>query len=69
MKVAKYDLQGKFLEMYNSISEAARSIDSTNCSSISACCRGRLKTAGGYMWRYVENDKFSLFIEALDIDD
>jgi hypothetical protein len=24
------------------------------CQSISSCCRGRLKTTGGYHWRYAE---------------
>lgn len=41
-------------EIYNSATEAARSkmVDRPN---ISACCAGRLKTAGGYHWRFAEN--------------
>lgn len=36
---------------YNSIAEAARATG-TNGSNISACCSGRLKSTGGYQWRY-----------------
>lgn len=36
---------------YDSIAEAARATGA-NASNISACCSGRLKTTGGYQWRY-----------------
>ncbi len=38
-------------EIYNCIKEAAQSINTTG-GSISACCNGKSKTAGGYHWRY-----------------
>ena len=36
---------------YNSIADAARATG-INASNISACCAGRLKSTGGYQWRY-----------------
>ena len=39
--------------IFNSISEAGRYVK-TNSSHISACCRGKRKTTGGYHWEYVE---------------
>lgn len=38
---------------FESLAEAARATR-TNSSNISACCAGRLKSAGGYKWRYAE---------------
>ena len=38
---------------YGSIAEAARETDA-DASSISACCRGKLKTVKGYKWEYIE---------------
>lgn len=40
-------------EVYNSISEAARSVN-VCAPNVSACCRGKGKTAGGYHWKYLE---------------
>ena len=38
---------------YESAAEAARATK-TERANISACCAGRLKSAGGYKWRYAE---------------
>lgn len=50
----------KILKKYNCITEAAKE-NNINISSISSCLRGRYKSAGGYIWRYVDenNNKFS----------
>lgn len=42
---------GKLLAIFPSIQEAERQIGIAH-SSIVACCKGRLKSAGGYVWRY-----------------
>lgn len=49
-KVSKYSLDGKWLEDYNSISEAAESINLT-ISSISKTLKNEKYTAGGYRWK------------------
>ena len=38
-------------EEFNTITEASKKYNIRN-SNISACCRGKLKTAGGYKWKY-----------------
>lgn len=49
--ILKYDLKGNFIKEYNSLKEA--SID-TNVffTNISAVCRGKQKTAYGFIWKY-----------------
>lgn len=47
---------GAVLKIFNTIREAERETGIDN-GSISKCCRGKAKTAGGYCWRYIyENE-------------
>ena len=50
-RVGQYDINGNLLKIYNSGKEA--SIE-TNVSQtcISSCCKGKTRTAGGYIWKY-----------------
>lgn len=50
-KVDKYTIDGQYLETYDSLTEAAKSNNMCN-TSISNCCRGIHKTAGGFIWKY-----------------
>lgn len=50
-EVYKYGLDGRFLGKYGSIVEASPNDDVLR-SNISACCKGKIKTAGGYIWSY-----------------
>lgn len=52
--IAQFSTDGSLLSVYDSIAEAARKtgIGRTN---INACCRGKLKTSGGYKWKYIDN--------------
>ena len=54
--VLQYSLTGDFIMEHPSISEAARTlgIDIGNCSHISRCCKGKLKSAYGFKWCYAE---------------
>jgi group I intron endonuclease len=51
-KVGKYDLEGKLLATYESISEAGRREDILY-QSICKVCKGKYKTAGGFIWKYI----------------
>lgn len=42
----------KELNIFSSATEAAKVIGLSNCSTISRCCNGKQKTAGGYKWKY-----------------
>ena len=57
--IYQYDLQGNFLNKYNGIKNAERS---NGLSNIGACCKGKYKSIGGYVWRYAGDpfDKYEL---------
>ena len=57
-KVCQYDKDGNFIRIYNSIKEASEVLNICG-DSISKCCRGISKTAGGFVWVYkgVSNEK------------
>ena len=46
-------LDGKIIAEYDSIKEAEEKNPKAK-GHIAACCRGKRKTAGGYIWEYVE---------------
>ena len=51
--VLQYSKSGEFIAEYPSIKEAERQ---TGCykSHICACCKGKYKSAGGFIWKYKE---------------
>lgn len=50
-RVFQFDLQGNYLNDYQSVTEAGRAIN-RNFRSISDCATGKQKTAYGFIWRY-----------------
>lgn len=55
-EVEKYDYLGKLIETYKNAKEA--SIKNNIChQSITACCRGEVKFAGDFQWKYKGSDK------------
>lgn len=48
-EVEQYDLNGNFIKLWGSITDAEESL---NITSISKCCSGKRKSAGGYMWKF-----------------
>lgn len=52
-KVNQYDINNIYINSYESITEAEKKLGINN-TSISQCCKGKRKTAGGYIWKYVE---------------
>lgn len=53
--VYQYDLKGKFITSYPSTGIAAKAIGVKSGSHIGECCRGKIKTYKGYIWRYAED--------------
>lgn len=51
--VAQYDINGDFIKRWHGINKASRELN-INHSNIISCCQGKRRTAGGYMWRYVD---------------
>ena len=54
IKVLKFSKDGVFLQEYSSLTEAAKDNNTYN-GNIAAACKGRVKSAGGFIWRYKEN--------------
>lgn len=58
--VNQYDKQGNFIKSFSSAIEAARAIGKITSTSngasshITDCCRGKQKTAYGYIWKFSE---------------
>jgi group I intron endonuclease len=57
-KVIQLDLNGNYLNTYDSTSEASRKTNVSR-SGIGKCCNGRPKnkTSGGFIWKFVESNK------------
>lgn len=51
--VLQFTLDGEFIKTYPSAKEAERQTG-INRTSISYCCNGKLKTAGGFIWKFAE---------------
>ena len=52
-KIIQYDKQWNLIKIWDCIMDVERELK-INHSDISRCCRGKLKTTGGFIWRYVE---------------
>ena len=52
-KIIQYDLDMNIINIFNCIKEASEKTHVIR-SGISACCRGKRKMSGGYIWRYYD---------------
>ncbi len=55
-RVYQYSLKMKFIASYESASEAARHV-AVSSTNITACCKGKYETSGGYKWFYEPQHK------------
>lgn len=53
-----FALSGTFLATFSSSVEAQRYAPQASKSNITACCKGKIKSAAGYQWRYAGQFKF-----------
>lgn len=56
-KVLQYDINGQYINEYQSLAEAAKKVGLKNSSHISSCCNNKRETAGGYKWEYKEKNE------------
>lgn len=54
--VLQYTTDGIFIKEFISVAEASRQT-TINKSCIRDCCRGKQKSAGGFIWRYKEDEQ------------
>jgi group I intron endonuclease len=52
-KIGQYSLNGELIAIWDYISQASRSTG-INRTNISNCCNNNRKTAGGFVWKYIE---------------
>ena len=52
--VLQYSLDGKLLQQWDSATDASLTLGISR-SGISDCCRDKIQTSGGYVWRYAYN--------------
>ena len=54
--VLQYDKEGNFIKEWNKIKEASIFLNKPkDTSSITQCCRGKIKFAFGFIWKYKED--------------
>ena len=51
-QVGQYSLDGELLKVWTSLNEAER--NGFNEGNICSCCKGKRKTHGGFIWKYIE---------------
>lgn len=51
--VNRFDMNMKYIDSFDSASDAGNELN-IDISSISKCARGERKSAGGYVWKYVQ---------------
>lgn len=56
--VRQYSLSNEFIAEFTSATIAGNKVD-IDSSCIIKCCKGKRKTAGGYIWRYAEAPTYS----------
>lgn len=61
--LVQFDLNDKFLKLYNCIKDASE-ITKIGNDSISKCTNGHHKTAGGYKWRFLDELKESEILDS-----
>ena len=54
--IIQYDKDGKFIKEWTGIRNTAEKLKIC-AGRITACCKGKRKTAGNYIWRYKEEFK------------
>lgn len=52
IRVDMLDKDGNYLMSFGSLIDAAHYVGASKSSHICSCCKGRLKSAYGYVWRY-----------------
>ena len=66
-KVYQYDLLGNFIKEWSCLSDVQRHLNIL-VTHITACCNGRQKTAGGYIWKRQFDERIKLDRERLEFD-
>ena len=55
--VCQFDLNGTYINRFETIANATK-IVGISSNNISMCCSNYIKSAGGYIWKYIEENKY-----------
>ena len=58
-KINQYDLNGNFIRQWDYVKQAADELH-IDVFGIYKCANGQQKTAGGFIWKYVENQNIDI---------
>jgi hypothetical protein len=64
-KVLQYDLQGNFLQEWDSYTDVCSKL---NIKTLGSALKGEQKTAGGFIWKYKTNEDFPKVISSFKDD-
>ena len=59
VRVIQYDLNGNYIKIHDSITEAANSLN-CNFQNISKCCKEKANTAYGFIWKYEDESRIEM---------
>ena len=59
--INQYSIKGDFIKRYDSIKEAATENGFKNSSNILCCCKGKTRSAYGYVWKYADDEMKDMF--------
>ncbi len=65
--IVQYDIQWNLIKKWDSSMDIKRNMWISN-SSISSCCRWKLKTAGGFIWRYWDENTLIIAKSIKDLE-
>ena len=54
-KILQFDIKGNLLKEYNALFKVNEDYPNIDRSGICKCCRRKIKTCGGYIWRYSDD--------------
>ena len=54
-KILQFDIDGNLLKEYDALFKVNEDYPNIDRSSICKCCRRKIKTCGGYIWRYSDD--------------
>jgi hypothetical protein len=64
--VLQYSKEGIFIKEHKGIEKIAKELG-VECTNISACARGKIKSIAGYIWKYKENEFYPKLIAPIEI--
>jgi hypothetical protein len=68
VEIEQYTKEGVFVKLYSSLTEASKQ-NNMDTSSIAHVCKGRRKTAGGFIWKYKNSKTEEIPVNSVPVKD